>query len=208
MFCVPSTVTRVVRVISQLRGNMLLVGVGGSGRQSLSKMAAFICEYQVFQVEVTKQYRKQEFREGEIKHREHDCIQCLPFCGSGNQNKDGNEKSVIDELSLLLSVPLIASATLQQVFVLSWLSDIKRLYRLTGVDNKPTVFLFNDSQIVDESFLEDINNILSSGEVPYLYKQDEFVEVCVVFKSFSTSCLLHIYFIKSTGNTWVAKKMI
>ncbi|XP_042367999.1 dynein axonemal heavy chain 2 [Plectropomus leopardus] len=112
-------ITRVVRVISQLRGNMLLVGVGGSGRQSLSKMAASICEYQVFQVEVTKQYRKQEFRE-----------------------------------------------------------DIKKLYRLTGVDNKPTVFLFNDTQIVDESFLEDINNILSSGEVPNLYKPDEFAEVC------------------------------
>ncbi|XP_060896803.1 dynein axonemal heavy chain 2-like [Labrus mixtus] len=112
-------ITRAVRVISQLRGNMLLVGVGGSGRQSLSKMAAFICEYQVFQVEVTKQYRKQEFRD-----------------------------------------------------------DIKKLYRLTGVDNKPTVFLFNDTQIVDESFLVDINNILSSGEVPNLYKPDEFVEVC------------------------------
>lgn len=54
-------------MISQLRGNMLLVGVGGSGRQSLSKMAAFICEYHVFQVEVTKQYRKQEFREGELE---------------------------------------------------------------------------------------------------------------------------------------------
>jgi hypothetical protein len=27
-------------------------------------MAASICEYLVFQVEVTKQYRKQEFREG------------------------------------------------------------------------------------------------------------------------------------------------
>nr|XP_019958870.1 PREDICTED: dynein heavy chain 2, axonemal [Paralichthys olivaceus] len=112
-------ITRIVRVISQLRGNMLLVGVGGSGRQSLSKMAASICEYQVFQVEVTKQYRRQEFRE-----------------------------------------------------------DIKKLYRLTGVDNKPTLFLFNDTQLVDESFLEDINNILSSGEVPNLYKQDEFVEVC------------------------------
>lgn len=62
-----SSVTRAVRVISQPRGNMLLVGVGGSGRQSLSRMAAYICEYQVFMVEVTKQYRKQEFREGEKK---------------------------------------------------------------------------------------------------------------------------------------------
>lgn len=59
-------------------------------------------------------------------------------------------------------------------------ADIKKLYRLTGVDNKPTVFLFNDTQIVDESFLEDINNILSSGEVPNLYKLDEFEEVCLL----------------------------
>lgn len=34
-----------------------------------------------------------------------------------------------------------------------------------------------DTQIADESFLEDINNILSSGEVPNLYKSDEFEEV-------------------------------
>lgn len=54
---------------------------------------------------------------------------------------------------------------------------MKELYGLTGVDNKPTVILFNDTQIVDLSFPEDINNILSSGEVPNLYKQDEFEEV-------------------------------
>lgn len=66
--CAPSAVTRIIRVISQLRGNMLVVGVGGSGRRSLSKIAAFICQYQVFQVEVTKQYRKLEFREGEVRH--------------------------------------------------------------------------------------------------------------------------------------------
>lgn len=64
----PFAVTRIIRVISQLRGNMLVVGVGGSGRRSLSKIAAFICQYQVFQVEVTKQYRKLEFREGEVRH--------------------------------------------------------------------------------------------------------------------------------------------
>ena len=54
---------------------------------------------------------------------------------------------------------------------------MRKLYFQAGVENKPTVFLFTDTQVVDESFLEDINNILSSGEVPNLYKTDEFEEV-------------------------------
>ena len=57
---------------------------------------------------------------------------------------------------------------------------MRKLYWQTGVDNKPTVFLFVDTQVVEEGFLEDINNILSSGEVPNLYKPDEFEEVRVI----------------------------
>ena len=55
--------------------------------------------------------------------------------------------------------------------------DLKRLYWQAGVDNKTSVFIFNDTQVVEEGFLEDINNVLSSGEVPNLYKPDEFEEV-------------------------------
>lgn len=48
---------------------------------------------------------------------------------------------------------------------------------MTGVDLKPTSFLFNDTQITDEAFLEVINNMLSSGEVANLFKTDEFEDV-------------------------------
>ncbi len=59
------SVSKIARVIRQSRGNMLLIGIGGSGRQSLTRLAAHICEYQTFQIEVSKHYRKNEFRDGE-----------------------------------------------------------------------------------------------------------------------------------------------
>ncbi|XP_076240945.1 dynein heavy chain 2, axonemal kl-2 [Calliopsis andreniformis] len=111
-------ICRIVRVISQPRGNMLLVGIGGSGRQSLSRISSYMCELGLFQISVTKQYRLNEFRE-----------------------------------------------------------DLKALYMRTGVDNKPTTFLFNDTQVIEEQFLEIINNILSTGEVTNLYKPDEMEEI-------------------------------
>ena len=43
----------------------------------------------------------------------------------------------------------------------------------TGVLNKPTVFMIDDTQIVKESFLEDINGILNTGEVANLFNSEE-----------------------------------
>jgi hypothetical protein len=41
------------------------------------------------------------------------------------------------------------------------------------MEGKDVVFLFTDTQIVQENFLEDINNILNSGEVPNLWKTED-----------------------------------
>ena len=107
-------VCRIHRVLIQPRGNIMLIGVGGSGRSSLTRLSAFIASMSTFTIEIAKNYRLTEFRE-----------------------------------------------------------DLKRLYLTAGCDNKAVCFLFNDTQIKDESFLEDVNNILSSGVVPNLFGKDE-----------------------------------
>eukprot|EP01107_Rhizomastix_libera_P011726 TRINITY_DN2935_c0_g1_i3.p1 TRINITY_DN2935_c0_g1~~TRINITY_DN2935_c0_g1_i3.p1 ORF type:complete len:3350 (-),score=861.62 TRINITY_DN2935_c0_g1_i3:62-10111(-) len=54
-----------------------------------------------------------------------------------------------------------------------WHEDIKKMLMAAGLENKPTVFVFDDIQILEESFLEDINSILNSGEVPNIWLPEE-----------------------------------
>lgn len=58
-----------------------------------------------------------------------------------------------------------------------WREDLKKLLRRAGCDCKPVTFLFSDSQIKDEAFVEDVNNILNSGEVPNMFPADEKMQV-------------------------------
>lgn len=37
--------------------------LGGSGRQSLARIAAWLCQLSTFQIEITKNYRTNEFKE-------------------------------------------------------------------------------------------------------------------------------------------------
>ena len=56
-------IARIVRVVMNSGGHALLVGVGGSGKQSLSRLAAFICGYKVVQIVISSTYGINDLKE-------------------------------------------------------------------------------------------------------------------------------------------------
>lgn len=45
-------VVRLARILRTPRGNAMLVGVGGSGKQSLARFATHVADYKLFRIEV------------------------------------------------------------------------------------------------------------------------------------------------------------
>lgn len=116
-FCVEH-ISRIARVLKQDNGHVLLIGVGGSGRQSCSKLATFINDYDLFMIEITKTYSFND-----------------------------------------------------------WRDDIRKVMMKSGCEQKQTVFLFTDQQIKEESFLEDINMLLNTADIPNLFAVDEKADI-------------------------------
>jgi len=105
---------RICRVTNSPSGSILLVGVGGSGKQSLTKLSAFICKHLFFQISITKTY-------------------------GDNQLKD----------------------------------DIRELYEQCGPLGGSASFIMTDAEVKKDSFLEAINSMLATGEIPGLHGKED-----------------------------------
>ncbi|XP_070577565.1 LOW QUALITY PROTEIN: dynein axonemal heavy chain 6-like [Ptychodera flava] len=97
---------------------------------------------------------------------------------------DGTGKSSSVQLACHIAGCELYRLTLTRGYnQLDFRDDLKKVFRQTGVQGVNTVFLLTDSDIVKESFLEDINCILNSGEVPDLFDSDELDAIAMDLKS-------------------------
>lgn len=46
-----------------------------------------------------------------------------------------------------------------------------------GGDGRSTVLFLTDAQVKDESFIEDVNTLINSGDLPNLYSSEEKTEI-------------------------------
>lgn len=138
-------VCRVSRVLRMPNGHCLLLGVGGSGRKSLTRLACYLIpEMEIFTVEITKSFGIKE-----------------------------------------------------------WHESIAKLLLECGKDDKKRTFLFSDTQLISPIFLEDVAGLLTSGDIPNLFEDqdielinDKFRGVCVSENLPTTKVSVYARFIK------------
>ncbi|KAL5008122.1 hypothetical protein ScPMuIL_013703 [Solemya velum] len=97
---------------------------------------------------------------------------------------DGTGKSTVVLLASYIANCDLFKLTLHRHYgIQEFRDDLKAVFLSAGVKGNSVVFLLTDSDIVNESFLEDVNCILNTGEVPDLFDQEELDNITMELKN-------------------------
>lgn len=107
-------ISRICRVFKQPRSHALLIGIGGIGRQSYTRLAAHIMDFELYQIELTQDFS--------IKH---------------------------------------------------WNEFLKNMILKVSYNEQNGVFLISDTQFIHGQFLDDVTQLMQSGEILHLFNMDE-----------------------------------
>ncbi|XP_069917498.1 dynein axonemal heavy chain 9 isoform X4 [Oryctolagus cuniculus] len=134
-------VCHISRILESPRGNALLVGVGGSGKQSLTRLAAFISSMEVFQITLRKGYQILDFK-----------VDLASLClKAGVKNQSTvflmTDAQVADERFLVLINDLLASGEIPDLYsddeVESIINNVRNEVKSHGlVDNRENCWKF------------------------------------------------------------------
>lgn len=120
-----SHILRINRILELPRGNALLVGVGGSGKQSLSRLAAYISGLDVFQITLKKDYGIPDLK-----------LDLAGLCLKAGFKNAGSvliftDAHIVDEKFLVLINDLLASGEIPELFPDDEVDNI-----ITGIRNE------------------------------------------------------------------------
>ncbi|KFG51661.1 putative dynein heavy chain [Toxoplasma gondii p89] len=137
--------TRVVRILQQPKGNGLLVGFGGSGRKSLTRLATFLVGFEIATVDVTRSYGVSDWRE-----------------------------------------------------------DVKAILVKAGGHRRHLTFLLSDSQLTNDAFLDDVANLLNTGEIPNIFSTEDKIGILDLMSHGSVSSSSSSSSLSSSASTAAA----
>lgn len=132
-------IARISRIIANPSGNAMLIGVGGSGKQSLSRLAAFISGYEVRQLQITGSFRvddlleafREMFKQAGVKG-----IQIL-FLMTDTQ--------VVDERFLIYINAILASGWISGLFpkdeIDGMLGNLRNEAKANGIPDMPEAMI-------------------------------------------------------------------
>ena len=132
-------VTRICRILSNPSGHAMLIGVGGSGKQSLTRLAAFICGYEVKQLAVTTRFKVEDLKEALKDMYRLAGVKGVPLVFMMTDSQ------IIDDCFLIYINALLSSGWIPDLFpkeeLTQLLAGVRTEARAQGVPDTPATLL-------------------------------------------------------------------